>query len=192
VEASKLFFSVYAVVFAAELPDKTALTSLVMATRHRAFPVFAGAALALGLQTAIAVAAGSVIGLLPARAVHIGAGILFLVSAIVMWRRPTEAPEPGAAVPEAPSFGKAFATTFAMVFAAEWGDLTQLATAGFAAREKRPFIVFCAAAAALWSVSAIAIFVGNRAGKLLNAGVAKRVAAVLFAAVGILLLTGVL
>src|SRR5450631_1153131 len=83
----RLFLSIFAFIFVAELPDKTALASLVLATRHRPLPVFLGAALALTIQSVIAVAAGHLFSLLPAKAVHVGAGIVFLVSAIIMWRR---------------------------------------------------------------------------------------------------------
>ena len=88
----KLFLSVFAVVFVAELPDKTTLTALVLATKHKAFPVFVGAALALAVQSAIAVIAGSLLARLPAQPVRIGAGLVFLVSAVVMWRRRNEPP----------------------------------------------------------------------------------------------------
>ena len=46
------------------------------------------------------------------------------------------------------------------------------------------------ATAALWSVSAIAVLVGHRAGKLLSPTVTQKVAAVVFAAVGVALLAG--
>ena len=85
-----LFGTVFVVIFVAELPDKTALASLVLATRFRATPVFLGAALALTIQSVVAVAAGGLLSLLPARPVHVGAGVLFLVSALVMWRRKGE------------------------------------------------------------------------------------------------------
>jgi Ca2+/H+ antiporter, TMEM165/GDT1 family len=77
---------------------------------------------------------------------------------------------------------------FTVVFIAEWGDLTQIATAGFEARYQSPILVFAAATAALWSVAALAVFVGNRAGRLLDARVTQRIAAVLFGLVGTALL----
>ncbi len=55
----RLFGAVFAVIFLAELPDKTALAALVLATRYRPLPVFVGAALALTVQSAVAVAAGA-------------------------------------------------------------------------------------------------------------------------------------
>src|ERR1700722_12302999 len=82
-----LLLSVFGMIFVAELPDKTALATLVLATRHRPLPVFLGGGLALTVQSIIAIAAGGLLSLLPARPIHIGAGVLFLVSALVMWRR---------------------------------------------------------------------------------------------------------
>jgi putative Ca2+/H+ antiporter (TMEM165/GDT1 family) len=187
--AAKLFLSIFAVIFVAELPDKTALSALVLATRHRALPVLLGAAAALTIQSAVAVVAGSLLSLLPPRAVHIGSGVLFLVSAIVMWVRHEDeaAADKGG---NATGFGRSLWMSFSMVFLAEWGDLTQIATAGFAARTGKPLIVFGAATAALWAVSAIAVAIGNRAGRLLNPKLTKRVAAILFALIGVALVTG--
>jgi Ca2+/H+ antiporter, TMEM165/GDT1 family len=189
--AAKLFVSIFAVIFVAELPDKTALASLVLATRHRALPVLVGAAAALAIQSLVAVIAGSLLSLLPPRAVHIGSGVLFLVSAIVMWRKQEEASEAGKEGGEV-GFVKAFTMSFMVVFLAEWGDLTQIATAGFAAHTKQPVLVFCAATSALWAVAAVAVTVGKHAGHLLNPKVTQKVAAALFALVGIALITGLL
>jgi putative Ca2+/H+ antiporter (TMEM165/GDT1 family) len=188
--AARLFASIFVVIFVAELPDKTALASLVLATRHRAMPVLLGAAAALAIQSLVAVIAGSLLSLLPARAVHIGSGVLFLVSAIVMWRKHEDEPEADKDGGEL-GFAKAFAMSFMVVFVAEWGDLTQIATASFAAHSRQPVLVFCAATAALWSVATIAVILGHRAKHLLNPMVAQRIAAVLFALVGIALIAGI-
>jgi Ca2+/H+ antiporter, TMEM165/GDT1 family len=188
----RLFLSIFGVIFVAELPDKTALASLVLATRHRALPVFLGAALALTVQSLIAVAAGRLFALLPITIVHVGAGIVFLVSAIFMWRRKEEESDGPKedAQPQQLGFLRTLWIVFGVVFVAEWGDLTQIATAGFAARYRAPVTVFCAATAALWAVAAIAVFVGNRAGKLLNPRLTQKIAALLFAGVGVALLLG--
>jgi putative Ca2+/H+ antiporter (TMEM165/GDT1 family) len=187
-----LFLSVFGVVFVAELPDKTALAALVLATRGKALPVFVGSATALAVQSAVAVAAGHLVSLLPARPVHVAAGVLFLVSAVAMWRRKDEDDaaegEDGRA---AQGFFRATWSAFLVIFIAEWGDLTQLATAALAARYDAPLVVFAAATAALSAVSAIAVFVGHHAGKLLNPAVMQRVAAVLFALIGLAMIVGV-
>ena len=185
-----LFLSVFGVVFLAELPDKTALATLVLATRGRPLAVLLGSALALTIQSAVAVAAGSLVALLPERPVHVCAGGLFLVSAVLMWRREDDDDEAKAAADG--GFLRATASAFAVIFVAEWGDLTQLATAALAARYRSPLIVFAAATAALWAVTAIAVVVGHHAGRLLDPKLTKRIAAVLFAVVGAALVAGVL
>ncbi|HEY7954343.1 MAG TPA: TMEM165/GDT1 family protein [Polyangia bacterium] len=187
-----LFATVFGVIFVAELPDKTALAALVLATRHRPLPVFLGAALALTVQSAIAVAAGSLLSKLPERAVHLGAGLLFLGCAVIMWLRKPESPDPESARAEAKagSFG-ALWTVFLVVFVAEWGDLTQIATAGFQAKYHAWLTILVASSLALWMVAGLAVLVGNRAGKLLEPRVTQRVAAVVFAVIGVLLAFGV-
>ena len=194
--ALELGLSIFGVIFVAELPDKTALSALVLATKYRAVPVFLGAALALAIQSMVAVGAGSLFALLPARPVHIGAGVVFLVSAWLMWKRRGDEGDPSTVGAEPSSsrtrFWRPLASVFGVVFLAEWGDLTQLATAAFAAREKAPWIVFWAATLALWAVAAIAVAVGRRTAHVLAPEVTKRVAALLFAAIGVALLTGLL
>ena len=83
----KLFLSAFGLIFVAELPDKTAFAALLLATRKHPLAIFIGGAAAFLIQSAIAVAFGSVFGLLPAQAVKIAAGLLFLVLAAVMWLR---------------------------------------------------------------------------------------------------------
>src|SRR5689334_15822035 len=119
---------VYAVIFVAELPDKTALASLVLSTRYRAIAVLLGASLALTVQSLVAVSAGQLFSMLPIRPVHVGAGLLFLVSAWFMWRRKTE-PEDGQVTESSSQLWSQMGEVFAVVFVAEWGDLTQIGTA---------------------------------------------------------------
>jgi putative Ca2+/H+ antiporter (TMEM165/GDT1 family) len=187
-----LFFSVFGLIFVAELPDKTALAALVLATKHRPLPVLLGAGMALTIQSVVAVAAGQLLSLLPARPVHIFAGGLFVVSAVLMAVRKEEAEEESRDARTGGGFWRSAWLVFAVVFVAEWGDLTQLATAALAARYHSPFVVFAGSAAALWAVAGLATLVGHRAGKLLDPEWTKRIASVLFAAVGVALLAGVL
>jgi len=182
-----LFFTTFAMIFVAELPDKTALATLVLAARNKALPVFVGVASAFVIQTLVAVLLGRVLNLLPPGLVHIAAGVLFLVFALMMWLRKPEAEEPGSAAAPTPFWRSAY-QAFIVVFIAEWGDLTQLATAALVAREAQPFTIFCAAVLALWSVTAIAILIGHHAKRWLNPAVVQKVAAVVFAGVGLLML----
>jgi len=184
-----LFFYVFVVIFVAELPDKTALAALVLATRHRPLPVLVGTGLALTVQSLVAVAAGQLFSLLPARPVHVAAGIVFVLSGLVMWVRTPEAPKDAGGEPSGPLGPvRTAALVFGVVFVAEWGDLTQLATAAFAAQYRSPFVVFASATLALWAVAAIAVLLGHRASRRLDAHLTQRIAAVLFAVVGVVLL----
>jgi Ca2+/H+ antiporter, TMEM165/GDT1 family len=190
----RIFATVFGVIFIAELPDKTAVAALVLATRYRPWPVFTGTALALVFQSLIAVAAGGLLALLPARPVHIGAGLLFLVSAVFMWRGaagPDEEVDVGD-TPPTHSFKAAFVKSFVVVFVAELGDLTQLGTAALAARFRSPLTVFVSSALALVAVGAIAVFVGNRLGRWINPHIVGRVAAVIFGLLGLGFVSGLI
>jgi putative Ca2+/H+ antiporter (TMEM165/GDT1 family) len=190
----RLLLSVFGIIFVAELPDKTALAALVLATDHEPLPVFIGAGLALTVQGVVAVAAGGMLAMLPARAVHAGAGLLFLACAVLMLRRQegrgAEALGIEVKSHDPPIFRRVLGTVFVVVFVAEWGDLTQFGTAALAARYHDPLTVFLGATLALWAVAALAVFVGNRAGKVLEPDQTRRAAAVVFALIGTLLLSG--
>src|ERR1700730_17063519 len=150
------FFSAFAIVFVAELPDKTALASLVLATRFRARDVIAGAWLAFLVQTIVATVAGTFLHLFPERPIHIAAGVGFLVFAGLALRRDTSdelaEEEESAASAQRRRRLPPVVVSFLVVFAAEWGDLTQLATAALVARVHNPLPVAAGAIAALWLV----------------------------------------
>jgi putative Ca2+/H+ antiporter (TMEM165/GDT1 family) len=190
----RLFATVFGVIFLAELPDKTSLAALVLATRYRPAPVFLGASLALAVQSIIAVAAGSLLGKLPPRIVHVGSGVLFIGCALFMWFRKEDADdnETAAQREEKIGFLSAVSTTFGVVFVAEWGDLTQIGTAGFQAKYHSWLTIVLASTLALWCVAGIAVFVGNRAAKFLQPAIMQKVAAVAFGIIGVLLLANVI
>lgn len=187
--------SVFAVVFLLELPDKTALAALLLATRHRPAPVFLGAAAAFVIQSAVAVFAGSLFGLLPRQPVRIAAGLLFLVMAAVVIRRnlkASEVKEEQEIEREEQKHRRPFVTAFTVVFIAEWGDLTQLATAALQARYREPVIVFVSATLALWAVSLIAVGLGNRLGAIIPERQLQFAAAAVMVLAAAALITGVL
>jgi len=185
-----LFATVFGVIFLAELPDKTAIAALILATRHRALPVFLGASFALTLQSVIAVAAGSLLARLPSPIVHAGSGALFIGCALVMWFRKHTDEERTNNTEGRAGFWSALWTVFIVVFVAEWGDLTQIGTAGLQAKFHAWLTILLASSLALWSVAALAEIVGNRAGRLLDPKVTQRVAAIAFVIIGVLLASG--
>ncbi|AZQ34418.1 TMEM165/GDT1 family protein [Streptomyces cyaneochromogenes] len=152
---------VFGVVFLAELPDKTALAGLVLGTRYRASYVFAGVAAAFAVHVALAVAAGSVLTLLPQQIVSALTGVLFLGGAAVLLMKKDEDDEE-IRKPENQSFWKVSGAGFMLILVAEFGDLTQIMTANLAARYDDPLSVGIGAVLALWAVAAIGI-VGGKA-----------------------------
>lgn len=191
-----LLAAVFGIIFVAELPDKTALASLVLGTRYRPDSVFLGVAAAFALHVIIAVAAGSVLSLAPHRIVEAVVAALFLASAALMLlrrggdrpdnhhaassaqREPssvTAGDEPGRhgvaagltrvlshrAVRPA-GFWKIAATSFGVLFVAECGDLTQIATANLAAKYHDPLTVGAGAVLGLWAVGGLAILGGRQ------------------------------
>jgi Ca2+/H+ antiporter, TMEM165/GDT1 family len=187
--------TVFTVIFLLELPDKTALAALLLATRHRPLPIFLGTAAAFVIQSAVAVLAGSLFGLLPREPVRIGAGILFLVMAALLVRqnlKKTEVEEEREVEREEQRHRRPFVTAFIVVFVAEWGDLTQLATAALQARYREAVVVFVAATLALWAVSAIAVGLGNRLGAWIPERPLQFAAAAVMVLVAIALISGLL
>ena len=182
----QLFGSTFALIFISELPDKTAFATLLLASRSSPLAVFCGAAGAFVVQSLVAVTFGRLLGALPPRIVHIGAGLVFLVLAILMWRRDETGEDIN--LTRHAGFLKSAASAFAVIFIAEWGDLTQLATATLAAQYAAPFTIFVSATLALWSVTAISALAGHFAGRRLRPKILQRLASIVFAAAGIVLL----
>ena len=81
-------------------------------------------------------------------------------------------------------------TTFGIIFLAEMGDKTQLAAMTMAADTKRPWAVFFGASLALAAVSGLGILVGSLIGDYLPIEWVKRVAAIAFIVIGVLMLLG--
>jgi len=81
-------------------------------------------------------------------------------------------------------------TTFGIIFLAEMGDKTQLAAMTMAADSKKPWAVFIGASLALAAVSALGVLVGSVIGNYVAIEWVKRVAAVAFIVIGVLMLLG--
>ncbi|PYS67973.1 MAG: hypothetical protein DMF69_21525 [Acidobacteria bacterium] len=81
-------------------------------------------------------------------------------------------------------------TTLGVIFLAEMGDKTQLAAMTMAAQTKKPWAVFIGASVALAAVSALGILVGSVVGDYVPLEWVKRIAAVAFIVIGVLMLAG--
>src|SRR5215469_1329352 len=107
--------TVFAVVFPAELPDKTALASLMLGSRYRPSWVFAGVAAAFAVHVVLAVAAGSLVALLPHRPLEIVVAVLFAAGAVLLLRGRHEGDEHMEVQGSQPGFWRVAGTSFMVI-----------------------------------------------------------------------------
>jgi Ca2+/H+ antiporter, TMEM165/GDT1 family len=152
-----------------ELPDKTFVATLVLATRYPAMPVWLGVSSAFLVQCLVAVVAGGLLSLLPALPVQIGAATLFAIGAVILivGARNVDRNE---AVQEREYAGKidasrtgwrAAGASFLVLFAAEWGDLSQLLTAGLVAAGRPAIPVLAGSWLGLVLVAGVGVLIGR-------------------------------
>jgi putative Ca2+/H+ antiporter (TMEM165/GDT1 family) len=185
-----LILTTFGIIFIAELPDKTAITALLLATRFKARDVILGAWLAFFIQTLVALLAGSFLTLLPVPLVRIAAGLGFLIFAAMAFLRKEEAEEKRDEEKKVAHAKKrrVWLTSFLIIFAAEWGDLTQLATAALVAQNRHPLSVGIGAILALWAVTMIAVVSGSQLNRFLNPKILNFVSGFLFAGMGLFII----
>jgi Ca2+/H+ antiporter, TMEM165/GDT1 family len=152
-----------------ELPDKTFVATLVLATRYPAVPVWLGVSSAFLVQCVVAVAAGGLLSLLPDLPVQMGAAALFAIGAIVLivGARKVDTNEPAQEREYAKRIGDgrtgwhAAGASFLVLFAAEWGDLSQLLTASLVAAGRPAIPVFAGSWLALVLVAGVGVLLGR-------------------------------
>ena len=142
----------FGAIFVVELPDKTFLATLVLATKYRPILVWLGVGAAFAVQTTVAVLLGHAASFLPEDVVHSVALLMFLAGAVVLvregLRHQQDTGEEYAEGASATGF-RAVLASFLVLFAAEWGDLSQLLTISLVARYEAPVSVFVGALGAL-------------------------------------------
>ncbi len=186
-----LIATVFVVIFLAELPDKSLFAALVLGTRYRPLWVWLGASAAFVVHVVIAVAAGGVLTLLPRRVLEIVVAALFAFGAYLLLRPGSAEDNEEEDVAEAAALRarardgagarKVIATSFAVVFVGEWGDITQIATANLAATYSDPYSVGVGAALGLLAVAGLAISAGSPLLRRVSVAVVRRVAGGIFA-----------
>lgn len=181
------FVTTFALVTIAELPDKTFVATLVLTTRFRPRAVLTGVSIAFAVQALIAAVFGSVLTFLPDPLVSVIVGVMFGVGATMLLREgfrqgeddSHDAVRAGAAPA---TFRRSVLTSFGVLFTAEWGDASQLATAGLVARLAQPFAVGLGSFTALVCVAGLAVFLGRKLRDRLRPRLVQRVAGFAFAA----------
>jgi putative Ca2+/H+ antiporter (TMEM165/GDT1 family) len=178
VSSLAVFGITFGVIFLAELPDKTALASLVLGTRYRGSYVFVGVAAAMAVQVCLALVAGRLLSLLPHRALEGVVGGLFLVgAAMLFFHKDEQEDETSGRDPKSNSFWRVAGASFLVVAIAEFGDLTQIMTANLAAKYTDWLAVGLGSWLALCAVGGLAIMGGQKLMKHVPLTVITRVAA---------------
>jgi putative Ca2+/H+ antiporter (TMEM165/GDT1 family) len=159
----------FGAIFVVELPDKTFIAALVLSTRYKPLAVWIGVGLAFGVQTLVAVTAGALATLLPDAVLKAIALAIFLIGAVLLVRtapgadaeEKAQEEEYAARSAEPKSFLGAMVASFLVLFAAEWGDLSQLLTISFVTQYHDHLNVFIGAWSALLVVSGLAVVAGR-------------------------------
>ncbi|MFC7245427.1 TMEM165/GDT1 family protein [Catellatospora aurea] len=159
----------YVAIVPVELPDKTFVATLVLSTRYRPLPTWLGVVAAFGVQCVIAVAFGALLTKLPTQPVQLVAALLFATGAVVLARGAKKADaqekeqeaEFEAKAVEPKRGWRAAAASFAVLFTAEWGDLSQLLLAGLVASGRPMLPTFLGGWLGLATVSGLAVLLGR-------------------------------
>ena len=180
------FWISLAVIFVAELGDKSQLMAMTFATRFKAWPVLAGITVATAVVHLFSVGLGKLIGdALPETAIALAAGVAFL--GFALWTlRGDELSESESRKAERTTRGALIAVTVAF-FLSELGDKTMLATIALATQHGW-FGTWIGSTVGMVAADALAIVAGRMLGKHLPEKAIRYGAAAAFAVFGVLLI----
>ncbi len=178
---------VFVAIFLAELPDKTMFATLMLSTRmRRPLAVWIGVSIGYCTHVTVAVLFGSALSKLPERPIHAVVGFVFLGSGILMFHSSRDKREKQDEIKVSRNFFQVVYISTSAILVAEFADLTQLATVGFAVRTGDSLGVAIGAATALCTVSAIAVAAGAWLQRKVKLQLVQRAASVFFIIFGIL------
>jgi putative Ca2+/H+ antiporter (TMEM165/GDT1 family) len=187
------YLGIFALMFLIELPDKTMIATIVMSTKVRSSSIVIGASTGFVVQMGIAVGAGGLLTLLPVHVKDIVVAILFLGGAgYLILARESKAIEAGQreASTERPSTRlREIATAFGVIFVSEFGDLSQIQAANFAAKTHELLGVFIVASLALICVSFLGAYGGHYLQRIVPVKWIRFGGGAVFAGLGIYTLT---
>jgi putative Ca2+/H+ antiporter (TMEM165/GDT1 family) len=176
----------FAVIFVAELGDKSQLMALTFATRYRAATVLTGITIATALVHLVSVGVGYGLGsALPTGWIGLAAGLAFLVFGAWTLRGDSLSEEEKSKADR--SGRSALWAVGGAFFLAELGDKTMLATITLATQHGW-FGTWIGSTIGMVAADALAIFVGRWLGRSLPEKAIKYGAAALFAVFGVWLL----
>ncbi len=176
----------FAVIFVAEMGDKSQLMALTFATRYRAVPILIGITIATASVHAVSVLVGALLAVsLPTHVLNVVAGVAFLGFAAWTWRGDTLSDDEAAKV-ERQSNRSAIAAASGAFFLAELGDKTMLATITLASTDN-PWWVWLGSTVGMVAADALAILLGRLLGTRLPERFITIFATVMFVIFGVAL-----
>jgi len=181
-----IFFTTFMTVFIADLGDKTQFVVLTMSSRHSPYRVFGATVAAFSLVIALSVFLGSLFSeLLSPSYVAMISGSIFIFTGfytIIKKEKKVKVKESGYSI---------FTQTFLMIFFAELGDKTLLATIALTTLYQEPFVVYSGALAAQIINHGAVAFIGGKYLARIGEEYLKLIASVFFFFIGIIILWGV-
>ncbi|MHC1560288.1 TMEM165/GDT1 family protein [Actinomycetospora sp. C-140] len=168
----------FVVVALAEIADTSGLVTLVLATRFPARWVLLGVCAGMLVHVGVAIAAGSLLGLLPERVLEAVLAVVLLVGAVLLIREGEEDDDDDDDDErETPrTRWGVVATAFGVTALSEFADPSQILAAALTARYGEPLLVAIGAVLGLWAVSALAVYGGNRLRRLVPVHWVTRIA----------------
>jgi putative Ca2+/H+ antiporter (TMEM165/GDT1 family) len=175
----------FGIVALAELADTSGLATLVLGTRFPARLVLLGVGAGMAVHVGVAIAAGSLVALLPERPLEAALAVIFLVGAVLLLREDDDDDDPD--IGDTPrTRWSVVATSFGVTVLSEFADPSQIVIATLTARYDDPLAVGVGALLALWAVSALAVFGGNRLRRVVPVRWVIRVAAAILVVLAVL------
>lgn len=178
------------VVALGEIGDKTQLLALLLAARYRApRPIILGILVATLLNHAMAAALGAwLTQWADPQWLRWGLGASFL--AVAAWMLVPDKADDTITAGQTSRFG-VFGITVIAFFLAEMGDKTQIATIMLAARYNAVITVTAGTTLGMMIANVPAVLLGDRAVRIMPITWVHRIAAAVFAAIGVAVLAGV-
>ena len=191
-----LIASTFVIMFLAELPDKSMISSIIMGSRLAPTRVFIGAATAFLIQVIISVTVGGLVARAPRRPLDLFIGLLFLAGAgLIIKDMTTRATEKEQALAKGASkegLVPQVLLAFAVTFVGEFGDLTQIATANIAAKTAAPIPVGIGSFLGIVTSTSLGVFFGSKALSKVSIRVVQAASVLIMASLGFLTIASVL
>lgn len=175
------FIRAFALIFVAEMGDKSQIIAMTFATKYKIKDVILGVILGVIFNHAIAIILGSFISMvIPTTYIQVIAGFLFIFFGLNSLSRDEEEE-----VEDKKEFSPILTVAIAF-FIGELGDKTQLATMTLAAESMHPMVVLLGTSMAMIVTSSLGIFIGSKVGKRIPEVSVKIVSSLVFLIFGVI------